>query len=189
MARQGLPRIPDANATGTESKAAAQQPEVEVAAEASAAVPDGDAGSGPGAVAPTARRRGLPRPTESAGASSTLTVDQGPATVAAVEPVAEHAVQSMVAASGDKVSVDSPSQVREPGIFEKLRGSRLGRLAMLGSVLLAALAVCVFAARWLVTLEPVQGFLARYPGETELLQGAPVGFPAWLACSTSSTCS
>lgn len=177
MARQGLPRIPDANATETESKAAAQQPE----AEAAAAAPNGDAGSGLGAVAPAGPRRGLPRPTVAAGTSSSLTVDQGPATAAAVESAAEHAGQSMVAASGDRVPVGSPSQVRKPGRFEKLRSSRLGRLAVLGLGLLAALAACVLAARTLVTLEPVQGFLARYPGETELLQGAPVGFPAWLA--------
>ena len=44
-----------------------------------------------------------------------------------------------------------------------------------------ALGLLVLAARWLVTLDAVQGFLARYPGHTELPADAPTGFPAWLA--------
>lgn len=38
----------------------------------------------------------------------------------------------------------------------------------------------MLAARWLVTLDPVQDFLTEYPGESELPQNAPVGLPAWL---------
>ncbi|MFB0835573.1 cytochrome b/b6 domain-containing protein [Arthrobacter halodurans] len=44
-----------------------------------------------------------------------------------------------------------------------------------------ALGLLVLAARWLVTLDAVQGFLATYPGHTELPADAPTGFPAWLA--------
>jgi thiosulfate reductase cytochrome b subunit len=47
-----------------------------------------------------------------------------------------------------------------------------------GLVLLAAAVVLV--ARWLRGTEPVQGFLAEYPGAYALPEGAPVGFPAWL---------
>ncbi|MET1034294.1 MAG: hypothetical protein ABWX68_03505 [Arthrobacter sp.] len=43
------------------------------------------------------------------------------------------------------------------------------------------LGLLVLAARWLVTLDAVQGFLATYPGHTELPADAPTGFPAWLA--------
>jgi len=46
--------------------------------------------------------------------------------------------------------------------------------------LLVLFGAAVLLARWLVTLEPVQGFLDRYPGESHLPDGAPVGLPAWL---------
>jgi thiosulfate reductase cytochrome b subunit len=49
-----------------------------------------------------------------------------------------------------------------------------------GSVLLVAIFV-VLGARWLRTLEPVQGFIAAYPGHTTLPEAAPTGFPAWMA--------
>ncbi len=50
-----------------------------------------------------------------------------------------------------------------------------------GIALLFAAAMLVFAARWFVSLPGVQSFLTTYPGETHLPDGAPVGFPAWLA--------
>ncbi|WP_240665926.1 cytochrome b/b6 domain-containing protein [Agromyces sp. LHK192] len=49
----------------------------------------------------------------------------------------------------------------------------------IGAILVAG--IVVLAARWLLTLPPVQGFVATYPGEYHLPEGAPVGFPAWLA--------
>lgn len=54
------------------------------------------------------------------------------------------------------------------------------RAGLAAAGLLVLLAVIVLLARWLVTLESVQGFLTRYPGETELPHGAPAGIPAWL---------
>ncbi len=51
---------------------------------------------------------------------------------------------------------------------------------MVAAVLLALMAVVVLAARWLVTLESVQGFISEYPGESHLPEGAPVGLPGWL---------
>ncbi|HEU4808973.1 MAG TPA: cytochrome b/b6 domain-containing protein [Homoserinimonas sp.] len=45
---------------------------------------------------------------------------------------------------------------------------------------LVALAVAVLFAQWLRGLPEMQSFLADYPGESELPEGAPVGFPAWL---------
>ena len=47
-------------------------------------------------------------------------------------------------------------------------------------VLLVLLAVVVLASRWLVAQEPVQEFLAKYPGESHLPENAPVGLPGWL---------
>ncbi|MFS0734881.1 cytochrome b/b6 domain-containing protein [Microbacterium sp. 1P10UB] len=68
---------------------------------------------------------------------------------------------------------------------ERIRG--LSKVQWAGAVigggiaLLFAAAMLVFAARWFVSLPGVQSFLTTYPGETHLPEGAPVGFPAWLA--------
>lgn len=59
-------------------------------------------------------------------------------------------------------------------------GSVLKRAVLFAAALLVLCAAAVLGARWLITLEPVQDFLIRYPGETELPHGAPVGIPAWL---------
>ncbi|WP_373427809.1 cytochrome b/b6 domain-containing protein [Arthrobacter sp. W4I7] len=45
---------------------------------------------------------------------------------------------------------------------------------------LVFLFLVVLAAKWLRELPEVQEFLAAYPGETHLPEGAPVGLPAWL---------
>ncbi|WP_255513411.1 cytochrome b/b6 domain-containing protein [Homoserinibacter sp. GY 40078] len=58
------------------------------------------------------------------------------------------------------------------------RRIRLWIAVGIGIVVLAVVAVAV--ARGLRTLEPVQEFLQRYPGEYPLPKGAPVGLPAWL---------
>ncbi len=49
-----------------------------------------------------------------------------------------------------------------------------------GAGLLFAAGMAVVAVRFLLSLEPFQDFLTTYPGEYELPEGAPVGFPAWL---------
>ncbi|MFJ6079561.1 cytochrome b/b6 domain-containing protein [Pseudarthrobacter sp. NPDC092419] len=46
---------------------------------------------------------------------------------------------------------------------------------------LAALVVLVLLAKLLMGLGPVASFVAEYPGHSKLPEGAPVGFPAWLA--------
>ncbi|WP_113719339.1 cytochrome b/b6 domain-containing protein [Arthrobacter dokdonensis] len=48
------------------------------------------------------------------------------------------------------------------------------------AIAVVALAAVVLAARWARGLEPVQDFLLRYPGHSELPANAPVGIPAWL---------
>ena len=40
--------------------------------------------------------------------------------------------------------------------------------------------MAVLFVRWLLSLEPLQDFLATYPGEYPLPEGAPVGMPPWL---------
>lgn len=55
-----------------------------------------------------------------------------------------------------------------------------GVVVLGGGAILYAAAMAVLAVRWILSLEPLQDFLATYPGEYHLPQGAPVGFPAWL---------
>jgi thiosulfate reductase cytochrome b subunit len=46
---------------------------------------------------------------------------------------------------------------------------------------LVALVLVVLLAKWMTGLPAVASFLADYPGHSELPDGAPVGFPAWLS--------
>ncbi|KAE8765889.1 cytochrome b/b6 domain-containing protein [Georgenia thermotolerans] len=58
--------------------------------------------------------------------------------------------------------------------------SRLSLLLKVVPAALAALVGLVLLARWLRDVPAVAAFLSDYPGEYDLPQGAPVGFPAWL---------
>ncbi len=54
----------------------------------------------------------------------------------------------------------------------------------LGMFLLAAVvvaAIAVVAAKWFLTTDLAQDFVARYPGKYDNPEGAPVGIPGWLA--------
>ncbi|TYL52275.1 cytochrome b/b6 domain-containing protein [Agromyces mariniharenae] len=53
--------------------------------------------------------------------------------------------------------------------------SVVGILAIIG-----AATIVVQLTRWFMGLDLMQDFLATYPGETPLPEGAPVGLPAWL---------
>ncbi|MEJ1154035.1 cytochrome b/b6 domain-containing protein [Microbacterium marmarense] len=64
------------------------------------------------------------------------------------------------------------------GPFTKIQW--VGSVIVGGFALLFAAAMAVFAVRWLLSLEGMQSFMATYPGEYHLPEGAPVGFPAWL---------
>lgn len=48
-------------------------------------------------------------------------------------------------------------------------------------VVVAAGAIVILAARWAREQPAIQEFLVQYPGAYDLPDGAPVGFPAWLA--------
>lgn len=54
------------------------------------------------------------------------------------------------------------------------------RTGVAAAVLVIVLLVAVLAARWFVSLDPVQSFLKTYPGQSVLPETAPVGIPAWL---------
>jgi thiosulfate reductase cytochrome b subunit len=46
---------------------------------------------------------------------------------------------------------------------------------------LGGLVLVVLLAKWLVGMPAVASFMASYPGQSELPEGAPEGLPAWLA--------
>ncbi|GAA3011770.1 cytochrome b/b6 domain-containing protein [Microbacterium aurantiacum] len=74
-----------------------------------------------------------------------------------------------------------PAPAREPlriGPFTRLQW--LGSLLAGGVGLFMVAAMAVFLTRWLLSLPGMQSFLAAYPGEYHLPEGAPVGFPGWL---------
>ncbi|OJW02468.1 MAG: hypothetical protein BGO47_12240 [Microbacterium sp. 67-17] len=60
------------------------------------------------------------------------------------------------------------------------RAQWAGTVIVGGLGLLFAAGMAVLAVRWLLSLDGMQDFLATYPGEYHLPEGAPVGFPAWL---------
>jgi thiosulfate reductase cytochrome b subunit len=60
------------------------------------------------------------------------------------------------------------------------RGQWAGVVIVGGAGLLYAAAMAVFAVRWLLSTQWGVDFLAAFPGEYHLPEGAPVGFPAWL---------
>jgi thiosulfate reductase cytochrome b subunit len=62
-----------------------------------------------------------------------------------------------------------------------LRQSRWFTLVWLVPALLIAFVLVVLVANWLRGIPAVADFIAEYPGRAELPEGAPVGFPAWLA--------
>ncbi|MGA7147891.1 MAG: cytochrome b/b6 domain-containing protein, partial [Microbacterium sp.] len=64
------------------------------------------------------------------------------------------------------------------GPFTKLQWA--GAVIVGGGGLLFAGLLAVFAVRWLLSTAWGVEFLATYPGEYHLPEGAPVGFPAWL---------
>ena len=75
----------------------------------------------------------------------------------------------------------SPAQTPEPkriGPFTRLQWAGAAIVGGAGLLLLAGLVVV--AARFLLSLEPLQEFLVAYPGEYPLPEGAPVGIPPWL---------
>jgi thiosulfate reductase cytochrome b subunit len=77
--------------------------------------------------------------------------------------------------SGTRAQAPEPARI---GPFTKVQWA--GAVIVGGAGLLIAAAMTVLAVRFLLSLEPMQEFLATYPGEYHLPEGAPVGIPPWL---------
>ena len=154
----------------------------------------------PAAVSGAALRRGLPRtpggepwPPEGLTAAAIVPVYDE------VEP-AELIEKSEIPASTAVATVDvstplpfqqtvfpgknafeHPSPAPEPariGPFTKAQWA--GAVIVGGIALLGAAAMAVLLVRWLLSFGALADFVATYPGEYHLPEGAPVGFPGWL---------
>lgn len=153
-------------------------------------------------------RRGLPRvpggePWPPAGFAPAAP-GAAPAAAETAAP-AETAVAASVAAETAVVEVAEPrtdlskplsfTRTVWPGVAAKTRpapkpeperigpftkGQWAGAVIVGGAGLLYAAGMAVFLVRWLLSTQWGVDFLAAYPGEYHLPEGAPVGFPAWL---------
>ena len=77
--------------------------------------------------------------------------------------------------SGALITAPEPQRI---GRFTRLEWA--GIVVVGGGGLLFAAGMAVLAVRFLLSLPPFQEFLAAYPGEYPLPEGAPVGIPPWL---------
>ncbi|MGC0269526.1 cytochrome b/b6 domain-containing protein [Glutamicibacter soli] len=136
-------------------------------------------------LAAASGRRGLPRPgaastpaaAESAPAAPIAPAPEQAQVPAAPQPAAAKTQAQPAAKPSAAPAKPAPSA---PGALAKLWATARGKTLLLAVGLLVLLGAAVLAARWLVSLDSVQSFLARYPGETHLPEGAPVGLPAWM---------
>ena len=128
------------------------------------------------ASAPVAPAAAEPPPAavvpDSAAPSSAASVEAKPAEpekpAAPAEPVAPPAAASAPSRPATKrYGLLTPKQW--------VGASVVGILAIIG-----AATIVVQLTRWFIGLDFMQDFLASYPGETPLPEGAPVGLPAWL---------
>ncbi|MDO8148888.1 cytochrome b/b6 domain-containing protein [Isoptericola sp. b515] len=100
------------------------------------------------------------------------------------EPVPEPATPPLVGADHAPAAAQQTGTAAED---EQLPAARprpprwAGRALVLVAGAVVLVGVAVLVARWLVHLEPVQGFLTTYPGDYPLPEGSPVGIPAWLS--------
>ncbi|MCK6065910.1 MULTISPECIES: cytochrome b/b6 domain-containing protein [Microbacterium] len=183
-----------------QSSAAAESPAAHASARPSAP-PVAAAAAGDG----VALRRGLPRvaggepwPPAGFAPTSAPAAEADPDAVAAVvseQPPAASAEAAVPVPSGPRAplpftpavwpgaaaSAPRAAERAEPrryGPFTRLQWA--GAVVVLGAGLLIAAGMAVALVRWLLSTQWGEGFLAQYPGEYHLPEGAPVGFPAWL---------
>lgn len=62
----------------------------------------------------------------------------------------------------------------------QFRQGRWGKLVWVVPAVLVVMFLVVLAAKGVTSLSDVKSFMTTYPGESDLPEGAPVGFPAWV---------
>lgn len=115
-----------------------------------------------------------PEPVAAATAAST------PAPAPAPTPSAPRATAPAPAPTAvpKRAAAPAASEAKRYGpltLKQWVGASVIGILAIIG-----AATIVVQLTRWFIGLDFMQDFMATYPGETHLPEGAPVGLPAWL---------
>ena len=102
---------------------------------------------------------------------------------AAVEPEPAAAIPALTEPSRAFTAPAAPvveaTEARRYGRYTTRQWVGGGVVVIAAAVALVAVVVAV--ARWLLSLDAVSDFVAQYPGEYHLPEGAPVGIPVWLA--------
>ncbi len=166
--RRGLPRVaggepwPPAGFAPTSAPAAEPEPDAQPVAE-----PVAEPAAEPDAVAAVFSEQ-----TPAASTEVAAPVPSGPRAPLPFTP----AVWPGAAASAPRAA-ERP-EPRRYGPFTRVQWA--GAVVVLGAGLLIAAGMAVALVRWLLSTQWGEGFLAQYPGEYHLPEGAPVGFPAWL---------
>lgn len=146
-------------------------------------------------------RRGLPRvaggeswpsagitvlPERVARDASPAPVDPAPESVASPAEPAE-TVERVEPDRGAPAAAAVPTPA--PGKRPRPERQRLGPFTWVqwvgvvilgGAALVVAASLAVMLVRWFLSTSPGQDFVAAYPGESHLPEGAPVGLPAWI---------
>lgn len=178
--RRGLPRVAGgapwpASAVAPIAEPIAPAPVVEATAPPAESVPASSVAESAPSVQADEPAPAAPVPATQAPAASDT-----PALAASVAPAATRPTAPAEPAAPAPAPV-APSQQPGPNRFGPLTvkqwvgASAVGVLAIIG-----AATIVVQLTRWFLGLDFMQDFMATYPGETHLPEGAPVGLPAWL---------
>jgi thiosulfate reductase cytochrome b subunit len=150
------------------------------------------------AVAAPARRRGLAeKAAEPVSVAGGQAADQTKLTPVPSAPArtAAHRAFSSSGASAQSTSTTLPAKApvtrpEMPMAANRISAARTYRRhtvrgwilrgVIAAPVLAFAVLIFVFAVRYFLSLDFMREFVATYPGETHLPEGAPVGLPAWL---------
>ncbi|WP_448002746.1 cytochrome b/b6 domain-containing protein [Agromyces bauzanensis] len=191
--RRGLPRVaggdpwPPSTAVAPAAPAPAAPAEPATAAAPTPSEQPAAAVSVAEAPAQPTARRGLPRP-EAAAPQPTPEVAPAAAPAPTAAPVAAMTTAPTPPAKPATPRAAAPAPAPKPAAAAS-EAKRYGRFTLkqwIGASVIGILAIIgaativVQLTRWFIGLDFMQDFLAAYPGETHLPEGAPVGLPAWL---------
>ncbi|QIG41162.1 cytochrome b/b6 domain-containing protein [Microbacterium sp. 4R-513] len=175
--RRGLPR-PAASAAAAAATAAPAPP---AAAAATPAIATPEAPAAPAAVAAAPPVAAASTPAAVAAPAAAATTVAVPAAEASVVAAARAPLPFTRTVWPGSAAVSRPVPRPEPKRYGPFtRAQWAGAVVVGGAGLLFAAAMVILATRWFLSLEFMQEFLAAYPGEYPLPEGAPVGIPPWL---------
>ncbi|MDN3905555.1 cytochrome b/b6 domain-containing protein [Arthrobacter sp. YD2] len=171
-------------ASVTTDAVAADAPEAAAAPTVTAA-PAGKAASASAAAVPAepAAPAKLAAPA-GAAAEAEPAAQAKPASPVASVPLAASGKPATAATPGTPATAASPTKSASVGSSsdpgKAWLSNRWAKLGAAAAALVVLAAVAVLCSRWFLSSDAGVSFLAAYPGEYHLPEGAPVGLPAWL---------